>query len=80
MALAEYVAGSEEIFVERMNEKAKELGMRDSHFVNTNGLPVAEHYSSAYDISIMSKELYKYEETRKWFTTWQDTHNSRFAG
>ncbi|MBS6798623.1 MAG: D-alanyl-D-alanine carboxypeptidase [Firmicutes bacterium] len=73
VALAEYVAGSEEIFVERMNEKAKELGMRDSHFVNTNGLPVAEHYSSAYDISIMSKELYKYEETRKWFTTWQDT-------
>ena len=73
VALAEYVAGSEEIFVERMNEKAKELGMRDSHFVNTNGLPVAEHYSSAYDLSIMSKELYKYEETRKWFTTWQDT-------
>ncbi len=72
VALAEYVAGSEEIFVEKMNEKAKELGMRDSHFVNTNGLPVAEHYSSAYDISIMSKELYKYDEIRKWFTTWQD--------
>mgnify|MGYP003372036600 FL=1 len=73
VALAEYVCGSEEIFVEKMNEKAKEIGMRDSHFVNTNGLPVAEHYSSAYDISIMSKELYKYEEIRKWFTTWQDT-------
>lgn len=72
VALAEYVAGSEEIFVEKMNEKAEELGMRDSHFVNTNGLPVAEHYSSAYDISIMSKELYKYEEIKKWFTTWQD--------
>ncbi len=69
VALAEYVCGSEEIFVEKMNEKAKEIGMRDSHFVNTNGLPVAEHYSSAYDISIMSKELYKYEEIRKWFTT-----------
>jgi len=73
VALAEYVAGSEEIFVERMNERAKELGMRDTHFVNTNGLPVADHYSSAYDIAVMSKELYKYEETRKWFTTWQDT-------
>lgn len=73
VALAEYVAGTEEIFVERMNERAKELGMRDSHFVNTNGLPVADHYSSAYDIAVMSKELYEYEETRKWFTTWQDT-------
>ena len=50
VALAEYVAGSEEIFVERMNKRAEELGMRDTHFVNTNGLPVADHYSSAYDI------------------------------
>ena len=62
VALAEYVAGSEEIFVERMNERARELGMRDTHFVNTNGLPVAEHYSSAYDIAVMSKELYRHEE------------------
>ena len=73
VALAEYVAGSEEIFVERMNQRAAELGMRDSHFVNTNGLPVADHYSSAYDISLMSKELYKHEETHAWFTTWQST-------
>ncbi len=73
VALAEYVAGSEEIFVEKMNQRADELGMRDTHFVNTNGLPVADHYSSAYDIALMSKNLYKYEEVRKWFTTWQDT-------
>ena len=73
VALAEYVAGSEEIFVERMNERAAELGMKDSHFVNTNGLPVADHYSSAYDIGLMSKELYKHEETHTWFTTWQST-------
>lgn len=73
VALSEYLAGSEEIFVEKMNAKAAELGMRDTHFVNTNGLPVADHYSSAYDISVMSRELYKYEETHKWFTTWQDT-------
>lgn len=73
VALSEYVAGSEEIFVERMNEKAKELKMNDTHFVNTNGLPVADHYSSAYDIGVMSRELYKYEETHKWFETWQDT-------
>lgn len=73
VALAEYVAGSEEIFVERMNERAAELGMRDSHFVNTNGLPVADHYSSAYDIALMSKELYRHEETHEWFTTWQSS-------
>ena len=73
VALAEHVAGSEEIFVERMNKKAQELKMQDSHFVNTNGLPVADHYSSAYDIAVMSCALYEYEETRQWFTTWQDT-------
>ena len=73
VALAEYVAGSEEIFVERMNRRAQELGMRDTHFVNTNGLPVADHYSSAYDIALMSMKLYEFEETHQWFTTWQDT-------
>ena len=73
VALAEYVAGSEEIFVERMNARAKELGMVDTHFVNTNGLPVADHYSSAYDIAVMSKKLYAFEETHRWFTTWQST-------
>lgn len=73
VALAEYVAGSEEIFVERMNQRAEELGMRDSHFSNTSGLPVADHYSSAYDIALMSKELYKHEETHQWFTTWQSS-------
>ena len=73
VALSEHVAGSEEIFVERMNAKAQDLGMRDTHFVNTNGLPAEGHYSSAYDIAVMSMELYKYEETHKWFTTWQDT-------
>ena len=73
VALAEYVAGSEEIFVERMNKRAQELGMRDTHFVNTNGLPVADHHSSAYDIAVMSKKLYEFDETHQWFTTWQDT-------
>ncbi len=71
VALAEYVAGSEEIFVEWMNARAAELGMRDTHFVNTNGLPVADHYSSAYDIAVMSQKLYSFEETHEWFTTWQ---------
>ena len=47
--------------------------MRDTHFVNTNGLPVADHYSSAYDIAVMSRQLYEFEETHTWFTTWQST-------
>lgn len=73
VALAEFVAGSEEIFVEKMNQRAAELGMRDTHFVNTNGLPVADHYSSAYDIALMSQKLYEFEEPHQWFTTWQST-------
>lgn len=73
VAAAEYIAGSEEVFVEKMNARAAELGLRDTHFVNTNGLPVAEHYTSAYDIAVMSRLLLKHEETQKWFHTWQTT-------
>ncbi len=73
VAVSEYIAGSEEVFVEKMNQRAKELGMRDTHFVNTNGLPVAEHYTSAYDIGLMSRLLLKHEHTQKWFNTWQTT-------
>ncbi|MEA4987115.1 MAG: D-alanyl-D-alanine carboxypeptidase family protein [Anaerovorax sp.] len=71
VAMAEYVGGTEEIFVENMNKRAKELGMKDSNFVNTNGLPVANHYTSAYDIGLMSKELLKHPQTKEWFNTWQ---------
>ena len=73
VAVSEYIAGSEEVFVEKMNQRAKELGMRDTHFVNTNGLPVAEHYTSAYDIGLMSRLLLKHKHTQKWFNTWQTT-------
>ena len=73
VALAEYIAGSTDIFVEKMNKKAQELGMQSTNFVNTNGLPVKEHYTSAYDIAIMSKELMKHEKIKKWCTKWQDT-------
>lgn len=73
VAVSEYIAGSEDVFVEKMNQRAEALGMRDTHFVNTNGLPVADHYTSAYDIAVMSRELLKHEETRPWFTTWQAT-------
>jgi len=72
VALAEYLAGTEEIFVENMNKRAKELEMEHTNFVNTNGLPVENHYTTARDISIMSRELLKYTAEHQWFTTWQD--------
>lgn len=72
VALAEYLHGSVEDFVEAMNRKAHSLGLKDSHFVNTNGLPVADHYSCAYDIGIISKELLQYDKAREWFAMWQD--------
>lgn len=73
VALAEHVAGSMEMFVEKMNERAAELKMKNSHFVNTNGLPVANHYTSAYDIALMSRKLLAFPETKAWFTRWQAT-------
>ncbi|MGL6107397.1 D-alanyl-D-alanine carboxypeptidase family protein [Romboutsia sp.] len=72
VAMAEYIAGSVEDFVGMMNTKAKELGMKDTNFVNTNGLPVENHYTSAYDIAIMSKELLKHDTINKYLTTWMD--------
>lgn len=61
VALAERIAGSEEGFVEMMNNKAKELGLKNTKFQNTTGLPANDHYSTAYDMAIMAKELLKYE-------------------
>ncbi|MBQ2270906.1 MAG: D-alanyl-D-alanine carboxypeptidase [Firmicutes bacterium] len=71
VALAELTKGTEELFVEAMNQRAKELGMDHSHFVNTNGLPAEGHVSCAYDIALMSRELLKHPEPREWFSTWQ---------
>ncbi len=73
VAIGEHLAGSEETFVQRMNDKAKELGMENTHFVNSNGLPEEGHVTSAYDISLMSRELLKYPEIHRWLTTWMDT-------
>lgn len=72
VAMAEYVGGSVEEFVELMNKRAKKLGMKDTNFVNTNGLPVDNHYTSAYDIALMSKELLKHKKISKYLTTWMD--------
>ena len=77
-AMAEHLAGSEEAFVNRMNARAKELGMTDTHFVNCTGLdddPAAkDHKTSAHDIAIMSRQLLKFHPDIKKFTTiWMDT-------
>ena len=76
-ALAEHVAGSEAAFVERMNSRAAELGMENTHFVNCTGLdddPDAEnHLTTAYDIALMSRELLKHEKIRDYTTIWMDT-------
>ncbi|WP_284640361.1 D-alanyl-D-alanine carboxypeptidase family protein [Paenibacillus silviterrae] len=72
VAMAEKIGGSEQGFVQMMNEKAKELGMKNTHFVNTNGLPAEGHVSSAYDIAIMSQELLKHEEITQFTGQYQD--------
>ena len=77
-AMAEHIAGSEEAFVALMNQKAAELSMKDTHFVNCTGLDdgenAAEHRTSAYDIALMSRELLKNHPDIKQFTTiWMDT-------
>ena len=76
-ALAEHVAGSEAAFVEMMNQRALELGLVDTHFVNCTGLDdepnAAEHLTSAHDIAVMSRELLRHEAIRKYTTIWMDT-------
>ncbi len=80
VAMAEFIAGSEDSFVEMMNEKAKELGMTTAHFENACGLDSANHKLSAKDIAIMSRELItKYPDINKYTQTWQDTITHKTA-
>lgn len=74
-ALAEHVAGSEAAFVSRMNARAAELGMKNTHFENTNGLDdtAKEHLISARDIAIMSRALIRHEKILEYTTIWQDS-------
>ena len=74
VALAEHVAGVTELFVEQMNNRARELGMKDTHFVNCTGLTAEGHVTSAYDIALMSRELLLHHpEVRNYTTIWMDT-------
>ncbi len=73
VALGEAIAGSEEGFVELMNERAKALGMNNTHFVNCTGLDADEHYTSAHDVALMSAALIKYPLIKKYSTVWMDS-------
>lgn len=74
VAMAEYIAGSQEAFVQKMNEKAKELGMKDTTFKNCHGIDEDGHVTSSYDIALMSRELLnKYPEITKYTTIYMDS-------
>lgn len=72
--MSEFIAGSEEAFVEKMNTRAKELGMNDTCFKNCHGIDEDGHITSSYDIALMSRELLKYHPTITNYTTiWMDS-------
>ena len=73
VALGETIAGSEEGFVAMMNERAKELGMNNTHFVNCTGLDAEGHITTAYDVAVMSSELIKHDLIKDYSTVWMDT-------
>ena len=74
VALAELLCGTEEAFVRRMNERAAELGLADTHFTNCTGLfEDDDHYTSAYDMAIMARELLSHDRIREYTTVWMDT-------
>lgn len=72
VALAEHISGSEENFVAKMNERAKELGMNDTNYVNCTGLPAPEQYSCAKDSACVLKEVAKYDKYHQFSTIWMD--------
>ena len=73
VALAEYFNGNEKAFTNRMNKRAKELGMKDTHYSNCTGLPAPEQYSSAKDTAILLKEILKHEIYHNYSTIWMET-------
>ncbi len=72
VAMAERIGGNEEGFVKMMNDKVSELGLKDTHFVNSCGLDDDDHYSSAYDMAMIAKELVKYEKILEYTGTYED--------
>ena len=72
VAMAEYIGGTEANFVKMMNEKAKILGLKDTNFVNPTGLDEKDHYSTAYDMALIAKELISHEEILKYTSIYED--------
>lgn len=72
VALAEKIAGTEKAFVKLMNDKAKSLGLKNTNFINSTGLDAKDHYSSAYDMSIIAKELVKHEKILEFSSIYED--------
>lgn len=72
VAMAERVSGTEESFVKRMNERGRELGLKNTNFINATGLDADNHYSSAYDMSLIAKELVKHEKILEFSSTYED--------
>lgn len=80
VAMAEYVAGSVDEFVARMNERAQQLGMTNTTFMNCTGLEAEGHLTTARDISIMSRELLRHEDIKKYTKIWMDSiRNGQFG-
>ncbi|AFK86911.1 MULTISPECIES: D-alanyl-D-alanine carboxypeptidase family protein [Thermoanaerobacterium] len=80
VALAEYISGSEEKFVEEMNKRAKELGAKNTNFKNASGLPEEGHYTSVYDMALISRELVKHKNIFKYLTDKIDSvRNGKFS-
>ncbi|MCP2239285.1 D-alanyl-D-alanine carboxypeptidase family protein [Thermoanaerobacterium thermosaccharolyticum] len=80
VALAEYISGSEEKFVEEMNKRAKKLGAKNTNFKNASGLPEKDHYTSVYDIALISRELVKHKGIFKYLTDKIDSvRNGKFS-
>lgn len=72
VAMAERIGGTEENFVKMMNDKAKELGLQNTHFVNSYGFDADDHYSSAYDMAMIAKELVKHKKILEFSGTYED--------
>lgn len=81
VAMAEHISGTEEAFVEQMNKRASELGAKNTHFINCNGLDETdEHYSTARDVALISAELLRHPDIEKYLTIWMDTiRNGQFG-
>ncbi|MGN0964500.1 MAG: D-alanyl-D-alanine carboxypeptidase family protein, partial [Dysosmobacter sp.] len=74
VAMAEHLSGTEQVFVERMNKRAEELGLESTHFTNCTGLfDDGDHYTTAYDVAVMSRELVRHDVIKEYTTIWMDS-------